>query len=450
MNILILTGNGREHALAQAYSKSKKVKKIIMIPGNGLTDYNPSTSSGLDRKIKNYPDVAVGDFKSVLKICKQEKIDFVDVSQDDIIGAGYVDKFTEENIATFGPTKKAAQIEWDKAWARDFMKKYQLPIPQYETFSDANKAITYVNKLYKKDSIASLQNDKNLVLFIKAAGLAGGKGVIRSENKQQAIDAINGMKEFGKSGDTFVIEQELKGSEFSLFALCDGKEYTIIGSAQDHKTVYNKNKGLNTGGMGCVSNPQIITPIVIKEVEEKILQPFMIGMQKENRPYSGVLYLGGMLTTSGVKVIEFNARWGDPETEVLVPAIKNDYVDIVNAVIHKKLSKLKIVSDNKKRLSVCGVSFGYPGDYKKTIGKEIFGLEEAMKISGVTIYGAGVKRKGKKFFANGGRLFHVMAEGKDIKEARQLAYAAMSMIYIEGNNLHFRTDIGWGELEKNL
>jgi phosphoribosylamine--glycine ligase len=316
------------------------------------------------------------------------------------------------------------------------MKKYHLPIPSYEIFSSEQEAIRYINKIPEQ------------TLFIKASGLAGGKGVIKAATKQEAITAIRVMKQFKKAGETFVIEEELKGEEFSLFALCDGEHYKVIGSAQDHKTVYNKNTGPNTGGMGCISNPTIITPKIQKDIEEKILIPFMNGMQKEERPYTGILYLGGMLTKTGPKIIEFNARWGDPEAEVLIPSIKNDYVDIINAVLKNELATLHIKLDNKKRVSVCGVLSGYPGDYTNVVGKEIFGLDTAAKVPGVTIYGAGIKKKGKRFLANGGRLFHIVAEGKDIFIARRLAYQAMSMIYIEDNNLHYRTDIGWQEMAR--
>jgi phosphoribosylamine--glycine ligase len=429
MNILLLTGNGREHALAATYAKSKKVKKVIMIPGNGLTELSSP-------KIKNYPDIDVWNFKKIFEICKKEHIDLVDVSQDDIIAAGYVDKFTKAGIKTFGPTQKASQLEWDKAWAREFMKKYNLPIPTFETFTDSKKAITYIQKHPEQ------------ILFIKAAGLAAGKGVIKAENKKQAIDAIRDMKQFGKSGETFVIEQNLEGEEFSFFALCDGESYKILGAAQDHKTVYNHNQGLNTGGMGCVSNPEIITPKIIKEIEEKILKPLLSGMQKEERPYVGILYLGGMLTQTGVKIIEFNARLGDPEAEVLLPAFQNDYVDIIMAVLQKKLSQLKLVFDQKKRISIAGCAFGYPNDSTTVKGKEIFGIPDVVKIKGVTMFGAGIIKKGNRFWVNGGRIFHLTAEGKTIVDARALAYQGMSMVYIEGNNLHFRTDIGWKEMER--
>jgi len=449
MNVLILTANGREHALALTYAKSKKVKKVIMIPGNGLTASNAAGAhSGLGSKIKNYPDVKVEDFEKILQICKKEQIDFVDVSQDEIIAKGYVDKFQKEGIETFGPTKRASQIEWDKAWAREFMKKYGLPIPKYETFSDTKKAEKYVNKFYNRDSIAPLQNDKT-VLFVKASGLAGGKGVIKAESKEQAIDAIQQMKQFKKSGETFVIEQELKGEEFSLFALCDGKNYQILQTAQDHKTVYNNNTGPNTGGMGCIAPTGAITPSIIRIIEKTILTPFIKGMEAEGRPYQGVLYLGGMITSKGIKIIEFNARWGDPEAEVILPGIKTDYVDVITAVKNQKLHKTKITLDRNIRISIAGCALGYPQDFSDVKGKEIFGLSDAMKITGVTIFGAGITRKEKRFFVNGGRIFHLVAKGKNIKEARKIAYEAMSLIFIEGNNLHYRTDIGWQELEKH-
>lgn len=429
MNILLLTANGREHALAFAYAKSKKVKKIIMIPGNGLTE---QTST----KIKNYNSVDPNNIEEIITICQKEKIDMVDVSQDDLIAKGYVDTLAQNGITAFGPTQKASQVEWDKAWSRDFMKKYRLPIPRFETFTSTKKAVSYVKNLTKQ------------TLFIKAAGLAGGKGVIKAETKQQAIDAIETMKQFGKSGETFVIEHGLVGEEYSLFALCDGTNYKIVGAAQDHKTIYNNNFGPNTGGMGCVSHPGILTSKVIKEIEQKILKPFMQGMQKEGRPYTGVLYLGGMLTKNGPMIIEFNARWGDPEAEVLLPAIQTDYVDIVMAVNNKQLSSLHIDVDKKKRVSIVGAALGYPHHYAQAKEKEIFGIQNVLQMKNIILFGAGISKKQNRYFVNGGRIFHIVGEGENILQARSLAYQAMSMLYIEGNNLHYRTDIGWKDMER--
>lgn len=429
MNVLILTANGREHALALTYAKSKKVKKVIMIPGNGLTEMSNS-------KIKNYPNVDVWDFEKVVAVCKKEKIDFVDVSQENIIQAGYVDRFQKIGIPTFGPSKKAAQIEWDKAWARAFMKKYGLPIPTYETFSDTKKAIAYIEKLPEQ------------TVYIKAAGLAYGKGAIRADTKEEAINAIASMKNLGKSGHTFLIEECLVGEEISLFAICDGKNYLFSKSAQDHKTIYNHDKGPNTGGIGCVSPLSTVTPKILKEFEEKIIKPLLLGMITESRPYTGILYLNGMLTKTGLKVIEFNARWGDPETEVIIPSIQTDYATIATAVIEKKLHKTNIKFDNKVRVSITACAMGYPNDYSQVKGKEIFEIHEILKLKNITLYGSNIQRRGNRFFVNGGRILHVSAEGKNILAARRRAYDAMSLLYIEGNNLHYRTDIGWQEVER--
>ena len=429
MNILVIGQNGREHTLAVTYAKSKKTKKVIMTPGNGLTDFN-------NPKIQNYPDVGMMDFDSIVDVCKKEKIDLVDVGQDDVIAAGYVDRLEKLGIKAFGPTQKASQLEWDKRWARNFMMKYNLPIPKFKAFNNQTDAIGYVNKM------------PDQLLFIKAAGLAFGKGVIKTTNKKEAILAIKKMKQFGKSGETFLIEEGLTGEEFSLFALCDSMDFRIISWAQDHKTVFDKDQGPNTGGMGSVAPAGAVTNKVIQETKVKILTPLMNGMKKEDRPYKGILYLGGMLTDNGVRVIEFNCRWAAPEAEVILPAIKTDYLKIVETILSGKLKSLKIRKDNKVRVSVAGCSKGYPGDYSKVKEKEILGLSKAMKLPGITIFGSGIKRVGKKFLASGGRLFYIVGEGENIIDAREKAYNAMKLISVEGDNLHFRTDIGFRDVER--
>lgn len=431
MNILIVGSGGREHALAFAYSRSKKVKKIIVAPGNALIDYKT-------QKIKVEPSFMATDFEGILRLIKKHKVDLVDIAADDQLAEGFVDKLQSLGIKAFGPTKAAAEIEWNKDWSRNFMQKYKLPIPIYRSFSDTKKAAAYINSL------------KEQVLYVKASGLALGKGAIRAENKKQAIKAINSMKQFGKAGENFLIEQCLVGEEFSLFAICDGENYQIIGSAQDHKTVYNHDLGPNTGGMGCVLNPKIVTPEVLKKVEEKILKPFMKGMKKEGRAYSGILYLGAMVTKTGIKIVEFNSRWGDPEAEVLLPSIKTDYLVIVEAVLNKKINKFKIKCDKLARLSVAGCSLGYPVDYAKVKGKIVNGLNEVVKLPGVKIFGAGIAKKGKNLVVHGGRVFHIVGEGKTLTQAQNKAYQAMAMIKIQDNNLHFRTDIGWRDLERKI
>lgn len=429
MKILIIGSGGREHALATAYAKSEKVDQIIVAPGNDLM---PIT----DTKITTDSSAGLLNFDGLLKIAQKEKVDLVDVAQDEVLAAGFVDRFQKEGFTAFGPTQKAAQIEWDKDWARGFMKKYGLPIPHYESFTDQEKALAYIDQRPEQ------------LLFIKASGLALGKGVIRADTKSQAKEAILQMSSFGKSGKTFLIEDALIGEEFSFFAICDGTNFVITKPAQDHKTVNDQNLGPNTGGMGCVAPAIIVTDKIRKEVEEKIFKPFMKRMQQEDRPFSGILYLGGMVTKNGVEIVEFNARWGDPEAEVILPSIKNDYLDIVESVLQKNLAKTKIVFDNKVRISIAGCAKGYPQDYSAVKGKEIFGLEKAMKLPGITVYGAGIAKKNDNWIVTGGRVFHLVAEGKDIVEAQKRAYDAMKKINIEGNNLHYRTDIGWRDVER--
>lgn len=433
MRVLLVGQWGREHALAEKYSKSKQVEKVFVIPGNGLMDYS-------NKKIVIVPHIDVYDKNQVINFVKNNRIDFADISPEDFLAAGYVDFLRDAGIEAFGPTKIVAEIESSKEWSRQFMEKYNLPIPTFKSFSNKKEGIKYINSLPEQ------------ILYIKASGLCGGKGAVRAENKKEAAKAIESMTQLGKAGETFLVEEALIGEEFSLFALCDGKNYVIAGNAQDHKTVYNADLGPNTGGMGCVAPTQVVTKKVISEVEEKILKPFLHGMAREGRAYQGVLYVGGMFTNppagGGVKIIEFNARWGSPEAEVIIPSIQTDYVTIAKALISQKLKTLKIKFDKKVRVSVCGTAAGYPNDYSKAKGKEIFGLVEAMKVPDVTIYGAGIIKKGQKFFVDGGRIFHLVAKGKDIVDARKKAYEAMSLITVEGNNLHYRTDIGWRDVEK--
>lgn len=429
MNILIIGSGGREHVLADAYAKNKKVKKIFITPGNPFIDFKNKKSISLT-------EVSSVDFENIKKIIYKYKIDLVDVSSDDPLSLGFVDKLGELGIKVFGPTKLASEIEWNKEWSRNFMLKYHLPIPHFKSFNDPRKGIFYVKSLREQS------------LFIKASGLALGKGAIRAGNKKEAIDAIKQMKNFGDSGKTFLVEEEMIGEEFSLFVICDGENYQIIGSAQDHKRVFNGDEGLNTGGMGCVSNPQIINSKTLKEIDKKILIPFMNGMKKEKRDYSGILYLGGMITNDGVKIVEFNSRWGDPEAEVLIPGIKTDYLNLIESVINKKLKKIKLKTDNLKRVSVAGCAKGYPSNYSSVKGKIVRGLEKINKFSNVLVFGAGISKEKDRFIVNGGRVFHIVGEGINLDAARSKAYGAISYINVSENNLHYRTDIGWRDLER--
>lgn len=433
--VVVIDAGGRGAVLVDKYARSKHVSKIIAIPGNALMKMN-------SKKVEIYPDLKTTSVNEILEICRKKKVDLIDVAQDNAVEAGLVDILLQSGFNVVGPTRAAGQIEWDKAWSREFMVKNHIPSPAFEVFSS------------EKDGIAYIRKQKEGAWFIKAAGLAEGKGAIPAANKKSAIKAIHELSRFGKAGETFLIEEWLQGDlceEFSAFAFCGGVNFVMVGYAQDHKRVNDFDQGENTGGMGCLTPPLIIDKKIQKQVEE-IFKKTLRGLSYEGRPYKGVLYLGGMIVeNSGEKklfVIEFNARWGDPEAQVLLPGIKNDLYQISQAVFKGNIKKIKIRMDNKSRVVVAGCSNGYPIDYSMVKGKQIFGLDRAKKIKGVKIFGAGVKIEGKKYLANGGRLFYVVAEGKNIFEARERAYAAMSNIFIEGNNLHFRTDIGYRDVSR--
>lgn len=427
--VLVVDGGGRGAVLVDKYGQSEKVSKILAVPGNDLMQINTK------KEVKIFPNLKTTDVDEILQIAKKEKVDLVDVAQDNAVEAGLVDTLMLHGIPAIGPTRSAGQIEWDKEWARMFMGKYSLPSPRYQVFYT------------EKDGIEFVKNLPAIRCFVKASGLAEGKGAIPAKNKKEAILAIKQMKNFGKAGETYLLEKWLVGEEFSAFALCDGESFKIVGYAQDHKRVFDCDQGPNTGGMGCVSNPLAINTSIKYQVSS-IMQRVVTGLIKEGRPYVGVLYLGGMVVNKKVYVIEFNARWGDPEAEVILPSIQSDYLDLAKAVRSQNLKSIKIVFDKKVRISIAGCSKGYPGDYSSVKGKEIFGLTDAMKLPGINIFGAGIKREGDRFFTNGGRVFHLVGEGKDIKDAREKAYKAMAKISIEGDNLHYRNDIGWRDLAR--
>ncbi|MDP3732982.1 MAG: phosphoribosylamine--glycine ligase, partial [Candidatus Daviesbacteria bacterium] len=357
--VLITDGGGRGAALVDKYGQSEQVEKILAVPGNDLMQINTK------KKVVTFPHLKTTSIKEILEICKKEKVDLVDVAQDNAVAVGLTDELMKNGIKVFGPTKEAGQIEWDKAWAREFMKKYQLPSPEYHVFHSEKDGINFVKKYSK-------------AWFVKAAGLAEGKGVIPAENTQEAISAIGQMQKFGSSGKTYLLEEWLVGEEFSAFVLCDGNDFKIVGYAQDHKRVFDGDKGPNTGGMGCVSNPLIVNTSIKYQVSS-IMEKAIRGLRKEGRVYRGVLYLGGMVVNNKVYVIEFNARWGDPEAQVIIPAIKNDFLEISDAVNFGKLKSLKIDVDKKVRVVVAATSKGYPVDYSAAKDKKVFGVEKAIK-----------------------------------------------------------------------
>jgi len=429
LTVLVVDGGGRGSALVDKYSQSPLVEKIIAVPGNDLMVLTSK------KPVEIYPELKTTSVSEIIEICQKEKVDLVDVAQDNAVAVGLVNELNKNNIPTFGPTQQAGQLEWDKSWSRQFMQKYQLPIPEFHVFDNPESGYQFL------DSISDRP------WFIKASGLAEGKGVIPANNNSEAKDAIAEMSRFGQSGQTYLLEEWLVGEEFSAFAVVDGSDFQIVGFAQDHKRVNNGDQGPNTGGMGCVSNPLIVDQNVITQVKD-IFQKTVSGMVTENRSYQGILYLGGMVVGQKVYIIEFNCRWGDPETQVVLPAIKNDLVDICFSVINHTLSSQEIITDSQTRIVVTVASRGYPINYDAVKGKQIFGLEKILNSPKVKLLGAGTQYQNNKFIAHGGRLFYLVASGENIIAARKNVYDELSNISIEGNNLHYRTDIGWRDVAR--
>lgn len=422
--VLIIDGGGRGAALAQKYGESNYVSQVFAIPGNDFMKYT--------QRVITFPHLKTTDVAEIVKLVKEEKIDLIDVAQDDAVAAGLVDALQKSTAIVFGPTKKAGQIEWDKAWSRGFMREFKLPAPEFKVCKTEKEGINFI------------QHQPNSQWFVKASGLAAGKGAIFAKNNKEATSAINQMKNFGKAGKTYLIEECLEGEEFSAFAAVSGKKFEIIGYAQDHKRAFDGDQGPNTGGMGCSSPPNIITKKIEKQVKE-IFKITIEGLASMNRSYTGILYLGGTVDKKGkIWIIEFNARWGDPEAQVILPSIKNDYYNFVLRTVNGSTTKIK--KDNKYRIVITAASNGYPGDYTKITGKKINGFPAL--FTKTKTFGAGVKKSDDGWVASGGRLFYVLGEGDNIEEARKMAYNALSKISITDKGLHYRTDIGYRDLAR--
>lgn len=422
--VLVIDAGGRGAALVHKYSQSPFVSRVLAVPGNDLMQINSQVP------VVTFPELLTTSKDEILEIAVQEKADLIDVAQDNAVEAGVTDLLLENGFKVIGPTRHAGQIEWDKAWARDFMKKYGLPTPEYHAFSDEENARKFI------------MDNPGKKWFVKASGLADGKGAIPAENEEQALAAISEMSKFEEAGETFVIEEWLVGEEFSFFAISDGVSAKFVGAAQDHKRLYDNDMGPNTGGMGCSTPPLVVTDD-IREQAENIIQKTIAGMREEGRPYKGVLYLGGIVVDGKVFIIEFNARWGDPEAEVLIPGIQNDLFEIGMEVANGKLNQ-NIKLDGKARVAVTGAL--KPGAEVKP--RRLTGVDALTDIEDVIIYGTRVQKKDGEYIVSSGRLFHVVGVGRDVIDARKKAYAGMSKLQIEGDNLHYRTDIGWRDVER--
>lgn len=417
MKILVVGGGGREHTIIWKISQSPKVNKIYAAPGNG----------GIS-ELAECVNIKADDIEGIVNFAKENKIDLTVVAPDDPLVAGMVDALEKEGLRAFGPRANAAIIEGSKVFSKELMKKYSIPTAAYEIFTNSADAIEYV----KKGSFPAV---------IKAEGLALGKGVIIAQNLDEAEKGIHDIMDnmiFGKSGSRVVIEEFLTGPEVSVLAFCDGKTVKPMVSAQDHKRAYDDDKGLNTGGMGTFSPSRLYSAEIADECMNNIFLPTVAAMAKEGRPFKGVLYFGLMMTPNGVKVIEYNARFGDPETQVVLPRLKTDLVDIMNAVIDEKLDEIEIEWDNGAAVCVIMASGGYPVKYKS--GYEITGIDDAEKSNNIKVFHAGTKKDGEKYLTAGGRVIGVTAVSDNLDNAISDAYKAVEKIHF--TDAHYRKDIG--------
>lgn len=417
MKILLVGSGGREHAIATAMAKNPKVEKIYCAPGN----------AGIGQIAECVP-IGAMEFEQLADFAQEKQIDLTVIGMDDPLAGGIVDVFEERGLRVFGPRKNAAIIEGSKAFSKDLMKKYGIPTAAYETFDDPQKARKYLETA-------------KLPIVLKADGLALGKGVLICNTRQEAYDALNEImidKKFGKAGNKMVIEEFVTGREVSVLCFCDGEHIKPMTSAQDHKRAKDGDQGLNTGGMGTFSPSPFYTPEIAEECMRRIYQPTMDAMKAEGRPFKGILFVGLMLTAEGPKVLEYNARFGDPEAQVVLPRMKSDLVEAFEACIDGRLEDYDLVFEDNAAVCVVLASDGYPVHYEK--GFEITGFENFDGKDGYYCFHAGTAKKDGKIVTNGGRVLGITATGKDLKEARARAYAATDWISFQGK--YMRHDIG--------
>lgn len=417
MKVLVVGSGGREHAICWKLLQSPKVDKLYCAPGN----------AGIGELAELVP-IGAMEFDKLVDFAKSEGIDFTVVGMDDPLVGGIVDRFESEGLKVFGPKANAAIIEGSKAFSKELMKKYNIPTAGYETFDDYDKAVEYVK-------------NGDFPVVLKADGLALGKGVLICNTLDEALEGLNTImvdKKFGESGNKVVIEEFLTGQEMSVLSFCDGKTIVPMVSAQDHKRALDGDKGLNTGGMGTFSPSRVYTPELAKECMETIFKPTVDALNKEGRTFKGIIFFGLMLTPKGMKVIEYNARFGDPETQVVLPMLEGDLCEIFEAIYNHKLSEVKIGWKSGYCSCVVMASGGYPLSYPK--GIEMHGMDDKGQVENAFVYHAGTKYNDGKFLTNGGRVLGVTCNALTLQGALDKSYEAVSKISFEG--AHFRKDIG--------
>ena len=417
MKVLIVGSGGREHAIAYSVAKSERVSEIYCAPGNaGIAEYAQCV------------EIGAMEFEKLAAFATEKEIDLCIVGMDDPLVGGLVDEMEKAGIRTFGPRKNAAILEGSKAFSKNLMKKYHIPTAAYENFTDPEKALAYLETA-------------KFPIVLKADGLALGKGVLICQNLEEAKEGVKTImldKKFGTAGNEMVIEEFMTGREVSVLSFVDGKTIKTMTSAQDHKRAGDGDTGLNTGGMGTFSPSPFYTKEVEAFCEKYIYQPTVDAMAAEGRPFKGVIFFGLMLTAEGPKVLEYNARFGDPEAQVVLPRMKNDMIDVIEACIDGTLDKLELQFEDNAAVCVVLASDGYPVKYEK--GFPIEGLEKFKGQDGYYCFHAGTKKENGKIVTNGGRVLGVTAKGKDLKEARANAYKATE--WIQFDNKYMRQDIG--------
>ncbi len=416
MRVLVIGGGGREHVLCWKLRQSSRVEKIYAVPGN----------AGMAEVAECEKIEYENNFSSLGRLIDKEKIDFVIVGPEVPLVNGIADYLEKKKVAVFGPSKKAALLEGSKVFAKKFMKKYGIPTADFEIFTDLTKAISYIKKEGPR--------------VIKVDGLAAGKGVFLPNTKEEAIEAIELAMEkgvFGEAGKRIVIEEKLKGRELSFIVITDGKSIKPLVSSRDYKPIYEGDKGPNTGGMGSYS-PAFIPFSLYKKIMKQIIIPTLEGMKKEKREFRGVLYAGLMIENGNPKVLEYNVRLGDPETQVIFPRLKNDLLDLLLAATKGTLDRINLRWHSQAAVCVVLASGGYPGSYEK--GKPIMGLEKLFSLNNVFPFCAGVKREDNSLITDGGRVVGITAMGDNLNKATQQAYRAIDKVHFE--RMYYRRDIG--------
>lgn len=416
MKVLVVGGGGREHALVWKLAQSSGLDKILCAPGNA------GIAQSADCK-----EIPSDDISSLLQLAKEKQVDLTIVGPELPLALGITDLFRSSGLSVVGPSKEAALIESSKTFAKAFMLRHKVPTAFSQSFTDPNKAMAYIKKI-------------GVPIVIKADGIAAGKGVVVAQEESMALDAVKSMMEdrlFGEAGTKILIEELLEGQEATLLVFTDGLSYIPMLPSQDHKRIYDDDRGPNTGGMGAYAPAPIITESLHLQIIKEIVEPTIIGFQKDRIPYEGILYVGLMITKSGPKVIEYNARFGDPETQVVLPLIQTDLLDIFQAIVNHRLDEVSVDWDSGVTVCVALATKGYP--QKSSPSVPIIGIEKAESIPDVMIFHAATRKEKSRWMTAGGRVLGVTAWGKTVASAQEKAYESVAQIQFEG--MQFRRDI---------